>query len=76
MAGAWVRYGSGGGFDGCDGYLEAEGLEVADVVADLAVAVGVGVVVVRAEVVVAGFGVGEQVEGDDQDGAGDRGQGG
>ena len=45
--GPGVRYGSGGGFDGCDGYLEAEGLEVADVVADLAVAVGVGVVVVR-----------------------------
>jgi hypothetical protein len=72
--GPGVRYGTGGGFDGCDGYLEAEGLEVADVVADLAVAAGAGVVVVRAEVVVPGFAVGEQVEDDDQDGAGDRGQ--
>jgi hypothetical protein len=57
-----VRYGTGGGFDGCDGYLEAEGPELADAVADVAVAVGAGVVAVRAEVVVAGFGVGEQVE--------------
>ena len=57
VAGAWgVRYGPGGGLDGGDCDLEAEGLESADVVADLAVLVGAGVVVAGAEVVVAGGG--------------------
>ena len=55
----WVR---------CD--VQAEGLELADMVADLALPVDVGVVVAGSEVVEPGFGVGEQVEDDDQDGAG------
>ena len=60
---------------GGEGDVEAEGLELADVVADLAFAADAGVVVVRAEVVEPGCGVGEQVEDDDEDGAGDGGQG-
>ena len=55
-----------------EGDVEAEGLDLADVVAELAAGVGAGLVVAVAEVGVAGFGVAEQVPGDDQDGAGDR----
>ena len=71
-----MRDGSGGG---ClrrgrgDGV--AEGFELADQVADLALLIDVGVVPAGAEVVEAGGAVGEQVEDDDQDGAGDRGEG-
>src|ERR1700727_3337225 len=43
-----------------EGYLVAEGAELADVVADLAGGVAVVVVVVGAEVPVAGAGVGQQ----------------
>src|SRR5262249_15093299 len=57
-----------GGPDQGDG--EAERLDLAHMVAELAVGVGAGLVVV-AEVAVPGLGVGEQVPGDDQDGAGD-----
>ena len=60
--------GSGGGFEGD---LVAEGFELADVVALLAVGVDAAVVEVGAEVVEAGFGVGQQVPDDDQDGAAD-----
>jgi hypothetical protein len=63
--------GSGGVFAGGEGDGQAESLELADVVADLALSVDVGVVVAGSEVVEPGFGVGEQVEDDDQDGAGD-----
>ena len=51
--------------------VQAQGLELADVVADLALPVDVGVVVAGSEVAEPGFGVGQQVEDDDQDGAGD-----
>jgi hypothetical protein len=54
-----------------DGDLEAEGLDLADVVADLPVGVGACLVVAGAEVGVPGGGVGQQVPDDDQDGAGD-----
>ena len=54
-----------------DGDVEAQSLDLADVVAELAVRVGAGLVVAVAEVGVAGFGVFEQVPDDDQDGAGD-----
>src|SRR5215469_7565576 len=53
----------------------AEGFELADVVAHLAVLVDPAGVIAGAEVVVAGGGVIEQVPDDDQDGAGDRDQG-
>jgi hypothetical protein len=62
-----------GGF--LDGDAEAQGLQLADVVADLAVAADAVVVAVRSEVVEPGGRVGEQVEDDDEDRAGDRGQG-
>jgi hypothetical protein len=52
-----------------DGDVEAECLDLAYVVAELAVGVGAGLVVAVAEVGVAGFGAGEQVPNDDQDGA-------
>jgi hypothetical protein len=48
---------------------------LADVVADLAVAADAAVVVAGAEVAEPGCGVCEQVVDDDQDGAGDSGQG-
>jgi hypothetical protein len=56
---------------GVDGYLEAESLELAEVGADLAVAVAVAVVPVSAEVAEAGRGVVEEVPDDGEDGAGD-----
>src|SRR5208337_4295003 len=54
-----------------DGDGQAEGLQAAYVVADLLVPADVAGVEVRAEVAVAGLGVGQQVPGDDHDGAGD-----
>src|SRR5690348_13744818 len=60
--------GLGGGFEGD---LVAEGLELAEVGAHLAAVADVGVVEVRAEVVVAGLGVGQQVPEDHQEGAAD-----
>jgi hypothetical protein len=54
-----------------DGDFEAEGLELVEVAADLAVAVAVEFVPVGAEVGEAGFGVVEEVPDDDEDGAGD-----
>src|SRR5258707_2803090 len=66
---AWSgRYGSGGRGQG---YLQSQGLELADVVADLLVPVGPGGDIVRAEVGVARGRVGEQVPDDGQDGPGD-----
>src|ERR1017187_8351102 len=62
------RYGSGGLGDGD---LEAEGLDLADVVTDLPVGVETSLVVAGAEVGVPGGRVGQQVPDDDQDGAGD-----
>src|SRR6516162_3333057 len=53
-----------------EGDLEAESLDLPDVVAELAGDIGAGLVVAVAEVGVAGFGVTEQVPDDDQDGAG------
>jgi hypothetical protein len=50
-----------------DGDFEAEGLELAEVAADLAVAVAVEVVPVGAEVGEAGFGVVEEVPDDECD---------
>ena len=64
--GEYLRRGRGDGV--------AEGFELADQVADLALLIDVGVVPAGAEVVEAGGAVGEQVEDDDQDGAGDRGE--
>ena len=58
----------GGGFEGD---AVAEGVELADVVADLAVDVDAVEVVVAAEVVEAGGGIGEEVPDDDQDGPGE-----
>jgi len=52
------------------GDLEGEGLDLADVVAELAVGVGTGLVVARAEVGVPGGWVGQQVPDDHQGGAG------
>jgi hypothetical protein len=65
------RRGSGvlGGWG--DGDVEAEGAELAQVGADLAVAVGCAFVPVGSEVDEPGFGAGEQVPDDDEDGAGD-----
>src|ERR1017187_6770272 len=62
------RYGSGGLGDGD---LEAEGLDLADVVTDLPVGVGAGLVVAGAEGGVPGGRGGQHVPDDDQDGAGD-----
>jgi len=59
--------GSGGRGDGDD---QAGRLELADVAADLLVFVGAAGVVIGAEVGEPGFGAGEQVPDDDQDGAG------
>jgi len=61
-------------WSGClgEGDGVAEGFELADVVAHLAVLVHPAGVIAGAEVVVAGGGVIEQVPDDDQDGAGDR----
>src|SRR5215469_13169528 len=53
-----------------DGDVEAEGLDLPDVVAELVAGIGAGLVVAVAEVGVAGGGVGEQVPDDHQDGAG------
>jgi len=53
------------------GDLVAEGLQLADVVAFAAFGVDAGVEEVRAQVVVAGVRVGQQVPDDDQDGAAD-----
>src|SRR6266851_6090397 len=73
--GLQVRYRSGGGgYGGGEGDGVAEGFELADQVAGLALGVDLGVVPAGAEVGEAGGAVGEQVEDDDQDGAGDRGQ--
>jgi hypothetical protein len=55
-----------------DGDVEAHGLELADVGADLAVAVGFAFVPVGAEVGESGFGVTEEVPDDDEYGAPDR----
>jgi hypothetical protein len=60
------RYGLRGLGEG-DG--EAEGLDLPDVVLQLAVGVEAGLVVAGAEFGVPGGGVGEQVPDDDQDGA-------
>src|SRR5215472_12472274 len=60
--------GSGGGLEG-DGV--AEGFELADVVALAAFGVDAAGVVAGPEVAELGVGVGEQVPGDDQDGAAD-----
>src|SRR5580704_6050741 len=76
FSGPW-RLGNGPGrrdsglCGGGDGDVESEGVELAEVGADLAVAVGFAVVPVGAEVGEPGFGVGEQVPDDDEDGAGD-----
>src|SRR5215469_2957427 len=53
-----------------DGDVEAEGLDLPDVVADLPAGIGAGLVVARAEVGVPGGRVGQQVPDDHQDGAG------
>src|SRR5690348_16605047 len=71
---AWVfglRYGSGGLGGAClvwigfgaaaEGDVEAEGAELADVVGDLAADVALALVVVRAEVLIAHAGVGQQL---------------
>ena len=62
---------------GCrgEGDGEAEGFQLADVVAGLLGFVDAAGVVASTQVVVAGGGVGEQVPDDDQDGAGDGDQG-
>src|ERR1700742_4719594 len=62
------------GLGGClgDGHLEAEGLQLAEVAADLLVAVGFLLVPAGSEVGVAGLWVVQQVPDDDQDRAGDR----
>src|SRR5258708_23494679 len=67
----WSGVVSGGvGLGGLgDGDVEAECLDLADVVAELAAGVGAGLVVVVAEVGEPGLGVAEQVPDDDQDGA-------
>ena len=54
-----------------DGHVEAEGLDLPDVVADLAVGIGAGLVVAGAEVGEPGGRVSEQMPDDDQEGAGD-----
>jgi hypothetical protein len=54
-----------------EGDGEAEGLDLPDVVLQLAVGVEAGLVVAGAEVGEPGFGVLQQVPDDDQDGAGD-----
>ena len=53
------------GLGGClgDGDVDAKGLDLAEVSADLAVAVGCALVPVGAEVGESGFGAGEQVQG-------------
>src|SRR5579859_3916770 len=73
--GLWRGHGPGwlGGF--LDGDGEAEGFELVDVVVNLALAADAVVVVAGSEVVEPGGGVGEQVEDDHEDGAGDGGQG-
>jgi len=53
-------FGVGRSREAAEGDLEAEGAELADVVGDLPAGAGVPVVVVRAEVVVAGAGTGQQ----------------
>jgi hypothetical protein len=70
-AGASVSWSGGGG----EGYGVAEGFELADVAAYLAVGVDGGDVVVGAEIVVARSAVGKKVPDDDQQGAGDGDQG-
>jgi hypothetical protein len=55
-----------------DGDGEAEGLDLPDVVAELAVGVEAGLVVAGAEVGEPGGRIFQQVPDDDQDGAGDR----
>jgi hypothetical protein len=65
VSGGWVLGGRG------YGDVEVEGLELAEVGADLAVAVGLAFVPVGAEVGEPCFGVGEQVPDDDEDGARD-----
>ncbi|MER7127312.1 hypothetical protein, partial [Micrococcus luteus] len=60
---------------GFEGDAVAEGFELADVVAFLAVGVGAPGVEVGAQVNEVRLGVGQQVPDDDQDGAADRDQG-
>jgi hypothetical protein len=67
-AGVWVWVLGGGRGEGD---VEAEGLEAAEAVAGLAVAVGFSFVPVGAEVGEPGFGAGGQVPDDDEDGAAD-----
>jgi hypothetical protein len=64
---------AGLGLGGClgDGDVEAEGLELAEAGADLAVAVGCALVPVGAEAGEPGVGAGRQVPDDDEDRAGD-----
>jgi hypothetical protein len=66
--------GTGEAQSGCglQGDLEAEGFELADVVACLAVRADAVVVEVGAQVVVAGLRIRQQVPDDDQDRAADR----
>jgi hypothetical protein len=67
VAGGVFRWGEGDG--------QSEGLQLADVVGDLAVPADAVVVEVGSEVSEPGFGVGEQVEDDDQRRTGDGGHG-
>lgn len=60
------------GLAGGEDDVVAEGLKLALMAAGLAVLVAVAGVVVRAEVAVAGGGVGEEVPHDDEDGPADR----
>src|SRR5512133_1052540 len=60
---------SGGGLGEGDG--ESECRELSDVAASSAVGVGAARVVVRAEILIAGGWVGQELPDDDQDGAGD-----
>src|SRR6266478_2185156 len=68
---AWSAGSGALGCGGGDGHFEAEGLELAEVGADLAVAVALALVPVGAEVGEPGRGVGEQVPDDHEDGPGD-----
>ena len=68
---AWLGWFRGVGFgDAAEGDFEAEGAELADVVADLAADIAAALVVVRAEVLIAHAGVGQQLVVDLQLGVG------